>query len=105
MSVFLRKIRVAVTPKTWLLKTTLSNGAVVFGKNRAGFGGRGIFIFRDALEPELEHLDQLLPAEGVLIDVGANTGVYSLKAAKHFSQKGVVVAIEPFPDVLGHSVA
>jgi len=37
--------------------------------------------------------------------VGANTGVYSLKAAKHFSQKGVVVAIEPFPDVLGHSVA
>ncbi len=107
MSVFLRKIRVALTPRTWLLKTTLSNGAVIYGKNQAGFGGRGIFIFRDALEPELEHLDQLLPPEGVLIDVGANTGVYSLKAAKHFGPKGIVVAIEPFPDVLAtllHSV-
>lgn len=107
MGVFLRKLCVALTPKSWLLKTTLSNGAIVYGKNRAGFGGRGIYIFRDGLEPELAHLEQLLPVGGVLIDVGANTGVYSLKAAKHVGPAGTVVAVEPFPDVLAtllHSV-
>lgn len=107
MGVFLRKLRVALTPQRCLLRTTLSNGALVYGKNRAGFGGRGIYIFRDALEPELAHLDELLPVGGVLIDVGANTGVYSLKAARHVGPAGTVVAVEPFPDVLAtllHSV-
>jgi FkbM family methyltransferase len=107
MRTLLRKIRVAVTPRSCLLKAVLANGAVVYGKNRAGYGGRGIYIFRDALEPEFEHLEDFLDAEGVFVDVGANTGIYSIKAAKHFNQKGVVLAIEPFPDVLAtlyHSV-
>ena len=38
----------------------------------------------------------------MFVDVGANTGIYTLKAAKHYSAggDGVVVALEPFPDVL-----
>ena len=103
----LRKIRVAITPRRWLLKTKLSNGAVVYGRNRAGYGGRGIYIFRDALEPELYNLDSLLDPDGVFVDIGANTGVYTLKAAKHFDNKGIVLALEPFPEVLAtlyHSV-
>lgn len=107
MSLLMRKIRVAVTPREWLLKSTLSNGAIVYGKNRAGFGGRGIYFHRDAIEPEFEHLEKFLETEGVFIDVGANTGIYTIKAAKHFNQKGIVLSLEPFPDVMAtlhHSI-
>src|SRR5262245_53137335 len=96
----LRMVRIALTPRDRLLETRLSNGAVVRGKNRPGQGGRGIYIYRDAIEPELEHLEELLGRTGVFIDVGANTGIYSLKAAKHFGEHGVVLAIEPFPEVV-----
>lgn len=104
---FLRKVRVALTPGNALLKATLSNGAVVYGRNRAGFGGRGIYVYRDAIEPELEHLTALLDSPGVFVDVGASTGIYSLKAARHFANRGTVLALEPFPEVfatLHHSV-
>jgi FkbM family methyltransferase len=97
----MRKVRVALTPRNCFLKTKLSNGAIVRGKNRAGYGGRGIYVYRDALEPELLHLEQFLDPQGVFLDVGANTGIYTLKAAKYFSGKnGQVIALEPFPDIL-----
>jgi FkbM family methyltransferase len=101
IKILMRKARVAMTPRNWLLKTRLANGAVVCGKNRAGYGGRGIYIFRDALEPELQHLEKFLDPQGVFLDIGANTGIYTIKAAKFFTGKGgVVIALEPFPDVL-----
>lgn len=90
----------ALTPRAWLLKTTLSNGAVVYGENRPGYGGRGVFLFGDAVEPELAHLERFLGDEGVFVDVGANTGIYTLKAAKHFGERGLVIAVEPFPAML-----
>lgn len=96
----LRKLRMALTPRSWKLTTTLSNGAVVRGLNRAGYGGRGVYLHRDALKPELLHLDELLEPDGVFIDIGANTGVYALKAAKHYGRAGTVVAVEPFVEVL-----
>lgn len=99
MNVLMRKLQLALTPRTRLLKTKLSNGAIVYGKNSTGFGGRGIYIYRDAIEPEFEHLEKFLDSEGVFIDVGANTGIYTIKAAKHFGNNGTVLAIEPFPDV------
>ena len=40
---------------------------------------------------------RLLPPQPVLIDVGANTGLYSLFAAKH---AGEVHAFEPYPPIL-----
>ena len=79
----LRMMRVALTPRRQLLAARLSNGAIVYGRNRAGYGGRGVYVYRDAIEPELERLDALLPRTGVFIDVGASTGIYALKAAKH----------------------
>lgn len=101
MTQFLRKVRVALTPRSRLLKTRLSNGAIVYGKNRAGYGGRGIYIFRDAVEPEFQHLEKFLDSSGVFVDVGASTGIYTLKAAQHYRQNGgIVLAIEPFPAVL-----
>ncbi len=98
---FLRKIRVALTPRGRLLKTKLASGAIVFGRNRPGFGGRGIFVYRDSIEPEFEHLEDFLDPSGVLIDIGANTGIYTIKAARHCaSMGGEVLSVEPFLDVL-----
>lgn len=96
----LKMARAALTPRSWLLKTTLSNGAVVYGENRPGYGGRGVFLYGDGVEPELENLERFLGAEGVFVDVGANTGIYTLKAAKHFGEQGTVIAVEPFPSML-----
>ena len=101
MYIFLRKVRVALTPRRWFLKTSLANGAVVCGRNRAGHGGRGVYVFRDALEPELEHLEKFLVPGGVLVDVGANVGLYTVKAAQFLRVSGgMVVAYEPLPEML-----
>ena len=101
MKTLLRKIRLAFTPHGWLIKTTLDNGAVVYGKNRSGFGGRGIYVYREEIEPEFAHFEKFLDKDGLFIDVGANTGIYTLKAAQHFRDGGgSVIAIEPFPDIL-----
>jgi len=84
-----------------LLKTRLANGAVVCGQNRPGYGGRGVYIFRDTLEPEFEHLLEFLEPSAVLVDIGANTGIYTLKGATFLSANGgQVVALEPFPEML-----
>jgi FkbM family methyltransferase len=95
-NVLLRKVRVAVTPRNWLLRTQLENGALIAGYNRAGWGGRGIYIFRDALEPELTTLGRFLEPGFVFVDIGANVGVFTVKAAKEVGDTGIVIAIEPF---------
>ncbi len=86
-------------PRNWYLRSRLDNGAYVLGLNKAGFGGRGVFIERDSIEPELVHLEMLLAGRNSFLDIGANTGVYTLKAAKAFNGSGVVIACEPFTGV------
>ncbi len=93
---FLRKVRVALTPRSALLRTRLQNGAIIEGYNRAGYGGRGVYIFRDSLEPELYSLQHFLGPGQVFVDVGANVGVFTVKAAKEVGNEGLVIAIEPF---------
>lgn len=93
---FLRKVRVALTPRSALLRTRLKNGAMVEGYNRAGYGGRGIYLFRDSLEPELCHLHRFLAPGNVFLDIGANVGVFTVKAAKEVGKAGLVIAVEPF---------
>ena len=100
LKTILRQIRVAVTPRNSLLKAQLASGAVVYGKNKPGFGGRAVYVYGDATEPEFEHLDSFLDSTGVFIDIGANTGKWAIKAAKRFGDTGVVIAIEPFPDII-----
>src|SRR4029453_14006657 len=60
----------------------------------------GVYIYGDKSEPEFEHLDRFLDKKGVFIEVGANTGKHSIKAATHYGDDGVVIAIEPNPDIL-----
>lgn len=98
--ILFKQLRVALTPRNGMLKARLASGAVVYGKNRAGFGGRAVYIYGDKYEPEFEHLDRFLDDSGVFIEVGANTGKHSIKAAKRYGRDGVVIAIEPNPEVL-----
>ena len=102
MKHFLRKVRVALTPRGWLLPAKLANGAVVYGRNRAGYGGRGIYIYRDAQEPELEQLEKFLTPGGVFADIGGNTGMFTVKAAQFFRNHGggTVITFEPLPEML-----
>ena len=95
-----RQVRVALTPRNRLLKAQLASGAIVYGQNRPGFGGRAVYVYGDATEPEFEHLDSFLDDTGVFIDIGANTGKWAIKAAKRFGNTGVVIAVEPFPDIM-----
>lgn len=98
-SIFCRKVRVALTPPGMTLTANLRGGVQVRGRNKAGWGGRGIYIFREDLEPELAVLPKLLSPGGVFIDVGANVGVYSMSAAAIVGSGGIVIAVEPFPDI------
>ena len=102
MKQFLRKVRVALTPRHWLLRTRLACGATVHGQNRAGYGGRYVYIFGEAIEPEFEHLEKFLEPGGVLVDIGGNTGIYTVKAAQFFRAHGggTVVTYEPLPEML-----
>jgi len=95
---FLRKTCIALTPRSALLRTKLQNGAVVEGYNRPGYGGRGVYVYGDMLEPELYCLQHFLGAGQVFVDVGANVGVFAMKAAKEVGNDGLVIAIEPFID-------
>jgi FkbM family methyltransferase len=95
-AILARKIRVALTPRSSLLWTRLENGARVAGYNRPGHGGRGVYIYRDSLEPELSSLPKFLRPGSVFADIGANVGVYTMKAAKEVGENGLVIAVEPF---------
>ena len=98
--IFMRKIICAVLPRQVTLSRRLSDGTLVSGANRAGYGGRGAFIFGDNIEPELAALDKILRPKDVLIDVGANSGVYTTKGARIVGSDGVVLSLEPNPDLL-----
>ena len=93
------KAIIACTPRNFYLKSKLANGAYVLGKNMPGFGGRGVFIDGDQIEPELWALENFIDKGDVFIDIGANTGVYTMKAAKSLDGTGTVIACEPFVGV------
>lgn len=42
---------------------------------------------------------EILPRDGVFVDIGANVGVYSLFAALHMNTAGRVLALEPYPPI------
>lgn len=60
------------------------------------------FLLRDWVEPELRELDRLLRPGDVFIDVGANIGLYALKAARLVGPTGRVLALEPGEAAFGH---
>ena len=99
-SIFFRKVLCAVLPRQVTLSRRLRDGTLVSGANRAGYGGRGVFILGDSIEPEFAALNKILRRGDVLIDVGANSGVYTLKGARIVGSDGAVLSLEPNPDLL-----
>lgn len=66
------------------------------GKNKAGYGGRGIFVYRDEIEREFEHIDRFVEPGALFIDIGANTGIYTMKVAKHLARRTPVTMLYIF---------
>src|SRR5665647_186186 len=100
LNIFMRKVACALLPRQVTLSRRLRDGTLVSGANRAGYGGRGAFVFGDDLEPEFAALDRILRSGDVLIDVGANSGIYTLKGARIVGREGLVLSLEPNPVLL-----
>lgn len=58
------------------------------------------YLLRDRLEPDLHFLPNLLGRGGVFVDIGANIGVYALRAASLVGAEGRVIAVEPGAEAL-----
>ena len=71
------------------------DGIKVVGINLKGYGIRGLATKGLAIEPELEFIQKLLNPGDTFIDIGANTGIYSLVASRLVGSSGKVIAIEP----------
>ena len=56
------------------------------------FTTTSVFLLRDKVEPEVRYLEKFLRPGDVFVDVGANIGLFTLKAARFASR---VVAAEP----------
>jgi FkbM family methyltransferase len=99
-NIFMRKAVCALLPRQIMLSRRLPDGTLVGGPNRAGYGGRGAFVFGDHIEPEFAALDRILRRGDVLIDVGANSGIYTMKGARIVGEEGLVLSLEPNPALL-----
>lgn len=53
------------------------------------------YMLRDWVEPELHHLPRFLQPGAVFLDVGANIGLFALRAAECVGPTGRVIAVEP----------
>ena len=53
------------------------------------------YVLRDWCEPELRHLEMFVRPGHTFIDIGANIGLYTLKAASLTGAAGRVIAVEP----------
>lgn len=49
--------------------------------------------------PDFDFVRKHLPATGVFLDVGANAGMFSLFASSLLQRGGVVIAVEPQPEI------
>lgn len=66
---------------------------VPLGEN---LGGRGIFLYREKIEPLMEFGHSLLKEGDVVIDGGANQGVFTSAFSHAVGASGQVIAVEPF---------
>lgn len=67
--------------------------AYVHGKRHGG--GRGIFLCRERIEDLMEFGDQFLRRGDVVIDGGANQGIFTTAFGNYVGRSGRVLAFEP----------
>lgn len=75
-------------------------GEIIQVPARTRYTSTATFLFRDWCEPELRHLDKMLKPGDIFLDVGANIGIFSLRAANLVGPNGRVLAIEPGEEAL-----
>jgi FkbM family methyltransferase len=60
-------------------------------------GSRGIFVFREQYEPLLSFGDRFAKPGDVMLDLGANQGIYCCAFGAAVGPSGRVIAVEPIP--------
>lgn len=98
-TILFRKALIFLLPDSVLLKRRLPNGIVFTGPNKPGHGGRGVFVYGNTLEPELDMIPHLVGKGDTFIDIGCNTGIYSLNAARLVGPEGNVYSYDPNPEM------
>lgn len=63
-------------------------------------GSGGLFVYREDYEPLLKNCSQLIKEDSIVLDIGANQGIYSMAFANIVGKNGVVIAVEPFPEII-----
>jgi FkbM family methyltransferase len=77
------------------ISTKYTNFKLNFEPLKKKMGGRGIFVFREKIEPLMEYGLKLIKRDNICIDAGANQGIYTVPFAKIVGPNGRVIAIEP----------
>lgn len=72
-----------------------SHGALIRVPATLRFTSVASYVWRDWFEPELRHLEKFVQPDQTVIDIGANIGLYTLKAASLVGSTGRVIAVEP----------
>lgn len=60
-----------------------------------GHGMSGVFVLRDMYEPELQYFEKTLTEGNVVVDGGANIGIYTVVGSKRVGESGLVISFEP----------
>ena len=83
--------------KFWFFGRFGKNKFKVFlDTNKGRHGSRGYYLLRNQQEPILKFGHKLIKKNDVVIDAGANQGIFSLSFKSQISKDGLIICIEPF---------
>lgn len=103
-------VRALLRLLTWRLRCWLQLPAVIdlprFGARFflparwSGEGSTAIYVAREDYERELAYMDRFIQPGDVVVDAGANFGIYTVVAARLTGTTGRVLSFEPNPQVM-----
>lgn len=91
--VFLQVFKIKIAYVIKLKKMNFLFNFVPLGKQS---GSRGIYIYRENYELLLKNCHTLIKKDDIVLDVGANQGIFTLAFSKLTGPNGKVLSIEPF---------
>jgi len=92
MDRFLNLMRIFIPRK---FSTVLVGSVKFVGRNKKGFGIRGIALKGFEIEPELRFVKDFCKRGDTFLDIGSNTGIYALHVSQYVGSEGIVFAFEP----------
>ena len=94
----LRKARAAVADRFDCGFTYVHPTVGRFVYHPSDWISRRLFLYGDFEAPELQFARDHASAGGLVLDVGANVGLYATACARAVGARGRVIAVEPGPD-------